>query len=81
MLIFRGWGSIAALIVAGAIGAGFEGIGLGRSVAYVFGGAGCLTFGLWVNHLYEAAPGHHALFWIPIEFWGVVIAIGTVAGS
>ena len=77
MIFFRGWGAIAGLVIAGLIGAGLDAIGVGRPVAYLIGGAAMAAFGWWLNATDEK---RHDIFWIPVQWWGVAIAIAAVAG-
>lgn len=85
MLILSGWGSIAGLVITVAVGALLEAITGSRAISYFIGGLAMAAFGLWLNHIYEADEHgkgtRHSIFWVPIEYWGGLIAVGALLGA
>ncbi len=96
MLIFHGWGTVLALGIAVAFGAILEGAGATRTLAYFFGGLACGLVGVGVNSQPEvpiarrwlipntavSVPigGPNRLFWLPVQYWGALIAVGALVG-
>jgi len=96
VLIFHGWGTVLALGTAVAFGAVLEGAGATRTLAYFFGGLACGLVGIGVNSQPDdpdarrwviprtatSVPigGSNHLLWLPIQYWGGLIAVGALAG-
>lgn len=76
MIIIQGWGALVGLIGVAAIGAALDALGAARGLSYALGGVALAAFGWLVN----ANGPHHRLFGIPLQYWGLVIAIGAIAG-
>ncbi len=77
MIIVQGWASFAGLLIAVLVGAGLQSVVDSRAVAYAFGGAAMAAFGWWIN---QQDQQRHQIFWLPIQYWGVIIGIGALAG-
>lgn len=77
MIVVQGWASFVGLLVAAVVGSQLEGVMDSRAVAYGIGGLAMAVFGLWINLFDE---NRHRIFWIPIQFWGLIITAGAMAG-
>lgn len=72
MLVFQGHGGFTACLIAGVIAIGLGALGAPAVVAYGLAGAAMFGFGFWLN---QNDDEEHSLFWIPIQYWGIVVAI------
>lgn len=74
MIIFNGWGGITGLIGAGLIAAGLN-AALGVTwLSWLIAGISLFAFGWWINN-HSDIKQRHGLFWIPIQWWGIAVAI------
>jgi len=92
MLLFSGWGSIAGLVGAGLVFWLSEAITSSERFAAIVAGVALFAFGWWLHAqpdriLVDSATEQevvlrerHTIFWIPVQYWGVVIAIGGIVG-
>lgn len=78
LIFYRGWKSLAGLFGCGLIGMALEAATGSRTLAYVIAGIALGGFGYYVNEVLEE---DNRLFWLPIQYLGVIIAIGAVAGA
>lgn len=72
MLIFQGNGAFIACLIAGAVALGLQGLGASSIIAYGLAGAAMAGYGFWIN---SQSDEQNSLFWIPIQYWGIVVAI------
>lgn len=77
MVLFQGWNTLVGLIGCGLIGAGLEAMTGSRTFGYAVAGLALLGFGYYVNSVLDE---DNRLFWIPIQFWGVVVVLGALVG-
>jgi hypothetical protein len=77
LLIFQGWASLTGLIGAALLGAAMQSATGSRAVSFFLAGVALAAFGWFVN---SGSVQRHALFWIPIEYWGALIAVGALLG-
>ena len=92
MLVFSGWGSLGGLVIAGVVFWLIEAVTSSERLAAVVAGLALFVLGLLLHAqpdrvLQDSATGEevvlrerHTLFWIPIQYWGIVIAIGGFVG-
>lgn len=93
MIVFSGWGSIVGLFGAGLVAMLIESTTGSLGAATVLAGVVLAGFGWWVNglpgrELVDPDTGEavvlrtrHTLFWIPIQYWGLVLVpAGFFAG-
>lgn len=72
MLVFQGHGGFIACLIAGVVAVGLGAMGAPAVVTYGLAGAAMVAFGFWIN---GSSDEQHTLFWIPIQYWGIVVAI------
>jgi hypothetical protein len=93
MIVFSGWGSIVGLVGAGGLLWLTQAITGSPRFAGVLAGAALAAFGWWIH----AQPGRefidvqsgatvmqrtrHTLFWIPIQYWGLLVMVGGIFGA
>lgn len=90
MIIFSGWGSLVGAFGAGLLMMLVEGATGSVGAAGMLAGVALAVFGWWVNgqpgrELVDANSGEavvmrtrHTLFWIPIQYWGALIAVVSI---
>ncbi len=95
MILFSGWKTLAALVVAGLFvavvaGTGEEPSPLRAGIALVLIGPGLFFFGRWANRPfqgYDQRTGKPAtlrpdnsLFLVPLQYWGLILlGLGIVS--
>lgn len=72
MLMFQGNGGFIACLIAGAVAIGLGGLGFSSIIAYGLAGAAMAGYGYWINN---QSDEQHSLFWVPIQYWGIVVAV------
>jgi hypothetical protein len=77
LLVFQGWASVTGLVGAALVGAAMQSVTGGRAVSFFIAGVALAAFGWFVN---SGSVQRHALFWLPIQYWGALIAIGALLG-
>lgn len=77
MIVFSGWATLVGFVGAAVLGGALVSVTDSRAASYAVAGAALAAFGWWINMV---DVDRHRLFWIPIEYWGVAIAIGAIAG-
>lgn len=90
MIIFSGWRTLVALVIAVLFASlMIKGGDVLGGVGMLAAGAGLFLYGRVIN-----APrkielvtgevvirrGHNTLFWIPLQYWGVLMAIAGIVG-
>ena len=74
MIIFNGWKSLLApLLLAGALAL------LPNAGGTILGGVLVGAYGLYINRWRETPTGRvkskNGFFWVPLQYWGLVIAV------
>lgn len=75
MVIFSGWGTILVLIAGGGLA-----VLLGESnFSWLLAGIVIAVGGFFINaHDGNGPKVKNTLFWIPIEYWGVIVVVASV---
>lgn len=93
MIVFSGWGSITGLVGAGIVLWLTQTVTGSPRLGGVIAGAALAAFGWWIHaqpgrELIDVQSGatfmdrpRHTLFWIPIQYWGLVIMVGGIFGA
>lgn len=77
MIFLQGWGALVGLIGTVLIGAGLESMTGSRAASYAVAGLALAAFGWWLT---TRDDDRHAVFWIPIQYLGLLIAVGALVG-
>lgn len=77
MMLLQGWGALVGLLGMGVLGAGLESVTGSRAASFFLAGAALAAFGWWLTTQDDAK---HSIFWVPIQYWGIAIAIGALVG-
>ncbi|MFC4058133.1 hypothetical protein ACFOWE_07490 [Planomonospora corallina] len=95
MIVWRGWG-ILVVLVAGALAGGGTFLGtvlgadpqkanLGTVLGLLLAGVAVWFLGVRMNVPPADRPGaprnQHTLFFVPMQFWGPLLAVGAVAAT
>lgn len=82
MFIFvtHGWGPLPGLVGAGLIGLLLQKLGLGVGASLAIAGLALTAFGWWLN-AGEPKGRQHRLFWLPLQWTGVLVVLVAVANT
>lgn len=89
LLIFQGWAGFAGLIATGVLAATLQSATASRAFSFFVAGFALAAFGWYVNSPFRGwdvysdnspKEGRHAFFWIPIQYWGLLIGVGALLG-
>ena len=91
MIIFSGWKTFAALLVAGLLVSGAGNVSARfAAVVTIACGVGLWFFGQWANRPFmgfnqrtgerQQMRSSNTLFFIPLQYWGAIIAVAGLVG-
>jgi len=77
MILLQGWGALVGLLGMGVIAAGLQSVTGSRAASFFLAGAALGVFGWWLT---SQDGSKHSIFWVPIQYWGIAIALGALVG-